>query len=660
MGAALVQPDSETEDVQTGMTRGRRTFPSPLWAWALVAVGWACVILASNTLVGCFLLPNALLGEGAAAASILIALVLAAGLWVGHPVRRTTLHRWLAWAAFVAVVYCICWFAHAQAGGHALILWAAGLAVFPLALALLRERGMLDGALRVFTTEVTVLTAVSILLWYLGPIKWWIQPDCTIESTWSIPEGATTYGYHWLLFMTQWSHVGGADIARNTGIFVEGPMYSYVLCAALLIETCLVRRPCKIVVAILLATIATTLTTTGYLIALWVLAAGMVVPLVRRRWEAAAGSSARRGLIGALVGLALVAAALAVAYLLRNKLGSVSGSDRADVLRAGWLAWLQSPMLGNGLSAERAIAVLRTLYPGSAAFSNSLTVVPALGGIVFCLLYLVPLGGLLARRSWRTTVYALGILGMWAVTLAYNMVLTAVLFCLGAVALICGDAEDGQGEKDAQDERDAGKARGAHAKPAEAVTFAAGLRFMGRRWLPIIAACGASVLLVLVLNPLLPHAYSLTTTLTVADEPAVNAADGTPALDAAGQPQTAAAVTLDLGAMLERDEYEMAAIGQTPDRLYGRYSFGVAVDPEARTASLYVEGPSAASVTAVAQAVSDSAVGQYQVAYAAPTLEAPAVTPDQAAPIDDRALYAAAALLAALLATLAVLTREHA
>lgn len=605
----------------------------PVWARIAIALMCACLILSANTLYSRFLIPNGIFGEGLFALAIVLTLILCLGLWISAPIEGRMLHRWLVWASFVCVTYSVCWFSHAQAGGHALILWAAALMTFPLLLGILAGRGRLDRLWCTFSTEAVVLAASSLVLWILGPVGGMIGPNCSIESLW-VPSGGVAQavpGYYWLLFQAQQTSLAGVALVRNTGIFTEAPMYSYVLCSALLCEACLCKRPRTWVVSLLTLAIVTTFSATGYVVVAIVLVGTAVLPWMGRVWHSVEGSRGKRSAVALFFCLCALCVASIAWAIVSIKLGSFSGSDRADVMQAGFRAWLQSPLLGNGLNSERAIAALRTVGGRDLGLSNSLAVVLALGGLVFLALYAVPVVGMLHERSWRLAVYAIALCAMWSVTVTYDLALTALLFSVGACELICSGVRNRGNQCDCD-----GKG---------AVTLHGGIRVVAQHGGMIAAVCGASALLMLAAYPLLPHVYGVTDTIVL---------DGAPTEGI----QPADAVE-DLRAMVARDDVGMEAIGQTRDKLYGRYNFGVSSDVEGRAVNLYVEGPSPASVAIVANYIAKASVAQYAAMYPAPVAKAAPIEADEVALVDDRVLYASATLVSTLLVSLAMVTRDN-
>lgn len=625
------------------MAQKQEAAARPSWllgiALVLLCAGW---ILTTNSLAALYLLPERLIFRRLQTAIAGLELLLAFMLWLWRPLGRRVVHRWLVWAAYVLAVYCLCWFANAEAGGHSFVILVGTIALLPLLLAELRQRCLLGWLLSAFATLVAILAAASLVLWLLGPIAHVITPNCWVMSSWASFDGnaAPVPGYFWLLFESQLTTVRGVELVRNCGIFAEAPMYSYVLCAALLLETCLRKRPRVPVVLILLATILSTFSTTGYVLAIWAVGAGVVLPWSKEAWSRMGKRKAARGTFVAAAAIVLVAG-IAVAYhLLSTKLSTTaSGSDRLDCLRAGYLAWLQKPIFGHGFTAERAVDIMRTTGMNSLGFSNSLTVVLALGGIVYFSTYLVQMYGFFRTRSWKKAVYALGLFFMWSVTVSYTLPISVFLFSLGTVELIAPERRGvpARGDAAAEDGSD---------ESAEGGALGIGglLKLMLRRWPAVVAACIAAGLAMTVAYPALPHNYRVTSRLELYGEPAEGEKD---------------VYYVALVRILGRGDVTMDAIRQTRDQDFGRYILAPVTDYEGFTIDYNVEAPSAESAAIVANYMAGTIEDQYRSSYTLPQLAVVRVDAADATLIDDRALYTAASVVVGLVAGLAIATRRR-
>lgn len=113
-----------------------------------------------------------------------------------------------------------------------------------------------------------ILAIISLVGWSL--ILGGIKPNITFFSQWS---KQNVSGYYYLDFITQYNSFLGIDnIVRNTGVFAEAPMYSYVLCISLIIQVFLKNGKRNLFdilnYIVTVVTIFSTLSTTGIIISI--------------------------------------------------------------------------------------------------------------------------------------------------------------------------------------------------------------------------------------------------------------------------------------------------------------------------------------------------------------------------------------------------------
>lgn len=114
---------------------------------------------------------------------------------------------------------------------------------------------------------IYVLSVISIILWLIGPIGNFIDPNCVVANcAWGGPRDYK--GYFYLLFEAQ--HEDGtffsnSSLWRNSSIFAETPMYNFWLMNAIGIECFLRDKISKKRISVLLLAILTTFSTTGFL-----------------------------------------------------------------------------------------------------------------------------------------------------------------------------------------------------------------------------------------------------------------------------------------------------------------------------------------------------------------------------------------------------------
>ncbi|MCH5463418.1 O-antigen ligase family protein [Secundilactobacillus sp. HBUAS58055] len=251
-----------------------------------------------------------------------------------------------------------------------------------------------------FKNIIVALSIMSLFFWVFASLG--ASPNMSINVNWG--SNSTISGYYGLHFIAQGAtNFLGLHLIRNTGLFVEAPMYSYVLSIALLVVIFLEKKSkyTNLEEWLLVITIFTTTSSTGAILV--VLSFTFYLLYVNKLGNWLVKS------ILVLLGLAF--SAFAVRFIISEKLSAnwwSSSSLRIDDYIAGFQAWQQHPFLGNGLGnydeilnfmdTRRLLAVNQ--LSGITGFSNGIMEVLAYGGVVGLLLYLIPtIFGLFTNRK---------------------------------------------------------------------------------------------------------------------------------------------------------------------------------------------------------------------------------------------------------------------
>lgn len=383
------------------------------------------LVLMGNTLPG--LLP----GVGNLLYLLALSLCVAVALksWMSTEITKREAAGWVTWAFLACLTYSIVSIATGDGRGIYGVMSTVFLIACPLMVMLLIKNGLLNKYLKAIVNVVAALAAISIILWLAGPVFGVISPNCSISNGWT-GSGAriTSPGYYHLLYITQYSDLFRSELARNTGIFAEGPMYSYVISLAIIFESLLSKRPRAMILVILYITVVSTLTTTGIV---FVLAIGFV-KLVHRAYTM---KSRLRPILLILLGALFVFLTALAFSLLDQKMTTSSGSIRLDDFRAGFLAWTESPIYGHGLSNIDSVSTHMggfRLY--NQGFSNSPFDLLVRGGIVFAIPFLVAFMGFLRMPS-RLKIAALLFFYLWTITIVTFQPLTYLMFSFGVAGL---------------------------------------------------------------------------------------------------------------------------------------------------------------------------------------------------------------------------------
>lgn len=275
-----------------------------------------------------------------------------------------------------------------------------------------------------YSNIVTVLALISLVYWVLGSNLNIIQPTMSVPNSWKGDGVDFIPTFHFLYFETQETTFMGYETVRNSGIFNEGPMYNMILCVALGME--LFLRPYKSLwrIIILVVTIVTTFTTTGFLF-LCFAGAWVVFKLFSQK--------ARILLIVLLPLLAIGTMNFSDAVLEDKESSSGEGSVRArtiDILTCIDVG-MENPILGQGLFTKKT----SENQGGSYGFSNSLFTLFADGGLYTVFLYvaalvLIPYRYLRdSQQLWPLMMFSF--FGVFIITISHFQFLTLLFVAFG-------------------------------------------------------------------------------------------------------------------------------------------------------------------------------------------------------------------------------------
>lgn len=288
------------------------------------------------------------------------------------------------------------------------------LGLYVLLVATMRAGGLYDVLVK-FEKTTVVFAAVSLFFWLFGEILHLIPPSGTIANDWS--GGETISNYFYLHF--------GAQGQRNCGVFCEAPMYNLVLCSALFVELFVRSSVSRVRLLVLVATIVTTMSTTGQLVTMGSLFVRFFV--MRKRM-----ASAWSVMLGAVVSLAsLIAVAYASKYIMEEKATGASYAVRAAYMLKELRAFASSPIIGHGFL---------TFTFGS---SNSICPILAEGGLIQFTLYssamlLLPYHGL-HRRHRNLLCFFVFYFAAFSITICHYNPLTQFVMAMGLCRFFVSD-----------------------------------------------------------------------------------------------------------------------------------------------------------------------------------------------------------------------------
>ncbi len=221
------------------------------------------------------------------------------------------------------------------------------------------------------------ISVISLFFWILGSVFNFIEPTGQIYSTWTDNEAqlAVFKGYFGIHYETQIADMfDDAGMVRNTSIFTEAPMYSLHLSLALLIELFIGRKISKINALLLVLTIVTTMSSTGY-----VLSAGAVFIKLNIFLK----DNERMKWFRYITFVLLLIVFINIVWDLFNyRAFTVSGIIRADDYLVAIETWISNPILGVGIGNYESIRLNMGAWRFfNTGYSNSIGIVLAQGGL---------------------------------------------------------------------------------------------------------------------------------------------------------------------------------------------------------------------------------------------------------------------------------------
>ncbi|AUC02160.1 polymerase [Lacticaseibacillus paracasei subsp. paracasei] len=276
-----------------------------------------------------------------------------------------------------------------QVSGNGLLL-VRHLAYFGLMIILFlaRRQKRLNSIITKFVSVCSIIAALSLFFWILAILG--VPPTSSLSINWSSQFYTPIKGFIGLFYFSQdYTSFLGLYLPRNTAIFTEAPMCSFVFCLAFLFDTFIVPKTQKDHLTprqiLLIVAIISTTSTTGVMIVILSLAAMFF-------------KNVKINPIVIIVGLIIVTAVILILwqlFLAKTSENSDSVNIRFDDIQAGAKAWLLHPIFGNGL--EKTLAYLpfiqgyRVLVNGNSGFSSGIFQILMTGGLFyFTVIFLFP------------------------------------------------------------------------------------------------------------------------------------------------------------------------------------------------------------------------------------------------------------------------------
>ena len=303
--------------------------------------------------------------------------------------------------------------------------------IFPLLVVLLasylnRSEDECQHLLLKFSNLVVALAVISLFFWIFGSTLGVIPSTAIIPNSWGHAKFIPTY--YGIYFETQEAvaSAGAESMIRNSGIFNEAPMHNMILCTALAVELCIRQTKSIKRIILLIFTIITTISTTGFIF--------MFLLLSIKSYQAFASRYKLQMLL--LIPLLFMVALFFVGEILDNKKETGEGSYNsrgADVVKCIEVGF-EHPISGVGVffKSEENSSESRSF-----GYSNSLFGTFAHGGLYLVSLYIIALLVMPVLIYWRTgnlsfMLFMLSYFLLFTFTVSQYKVLTLfmVSYCL--------------------------------------------------------------------------------------------------------------------------------------------------------------------------------------------------------------------------------------
>lgn len=231
---------------------------------------------------------------------------------------------------------------------------------------------------------VLILAIFSLMGWLLNIFH--VHTNYSIYVGWGTARMVN--GYFGLSFFPQAPVIFlGIFMPRNTSIFIESPMFAYVLIIAITIRLFLVKNKNRLTGLLLIFTVLTTTSSTALLFLVFVYLVAYLSKL---------GVKINKLF---LVFMAIVLGAIFcvfIFYIFQQKKNNMSGSYnlRLDDLMAGLQAWSLHPFIGNGINNNTVITEFMNSvrwFTDNTGYSLGLLLPLVYTGIYGVLMYIFPL-----------------------------------------------------------------------------------------------------------------------------------------------------------------------------------------------------------------------------------------------------------------------------
>lgn len=269
------------------------------------------------------------------------------------------------------------------------------------------EMDEIKGILKKYASIIIAIATCSLFFYLFGSCMKLLHPNTTITFEWGLNQ--TVEGYFFLHFDTQTTWVFGKTILRNTGIFVEGPMYSLQLILAyafMLFENKKTINRKSIILAI---TLFTTLSTTGIIV---------FIILTLYKWLKSNDKATKTILFPIIFVIGVIS--ILVVFQDKKNADINSYSIRNDDIQVAMTSLKNNPIFGDGFTNnEIAVSNMSSFRLYNTGLSSTFVIILIQGGIYLSIFYLLPMI-LLTIKSYKKKNYIVCAIAMAQILLYFT------------------------------------------------------------------------------------------------------------------------------------------------------------------------------------------------------------------------------------------------
>lgn len=237
--------------------------------------------------------------------------------------------------------------------------------------------------LKRYAKIIIVLASISLLFYLFGSCLNFVKPNMNIRVEWGGEQ--LIDGYFGVHFNAQHTNIFGLTLLRNTGLFVEGPMYSLQLILAYAFILFQNKKMLNKVSIILGITLVTSLSVTG-----------IVAFLILSFYKYIKVNNSKTKII--TIPLVAVIGLILSIGLYQDKQETSSYRIRNDDIAVTMMSFKNNPLFGDGfMNNDVAISNMSSFRLYNTGLSSTFSIVLIHGGMYLSILYTVPMIMMLNR-----------------------------------------------------------------------------------------------------------------------------------------------------------------------------------------------------------------------------------------------------------------------